>query len=148
MKNSGLLNSDAIRILSRLGHRDMIAVTDFGFPFPVNGKTQTLDLSIARNLPRYLDIVKLLMDDYCIESVLIADETKDRSKDIHRGLLDIVEKNDNRGQKTEVRYMPHSDFKNLVLHGAEREEPVFSMIRTGEFTPYSNIILVAGVPFG
>jgi len=43
--------------------------------------------------------------------------------------------------------IPHAKFKDLVLHGAERGEPVACFVKTGEFTPYANVILVSSVPF-
>lgn len=147
MKNSRLINSNIIRIVSRLGHGDMISVTDNGFPFPVNGKTEPIDLAVVQNQPRFLDIVEVLVSECYIERAIIADETRETNEDVYKKLLNVLEKSGPQGRTPEIICMPHENFKDLVLHGAERGEPILSMIRTGEFTPYSNVILVAGIPF-
>lgn len=147
MKNSGLLNSDLIRIMSRLGHGDMVAVTDNGFPFPLSGATETVDLAVIRNLPGFMEVVRVIVEEYYIEGVIIADETREKSRHIIDELIPLLKNNKINGKEIAIRYIPHSEFKDLVLHGAERGEPIVSMIRTGEFTAYANIILVAGIPF-
>jgi hypothetical protein len=53
----------------------------------------------------------------------------------------------NKGRDMKITYIPQINFKDLVLHGTERGEPVAYFVMTGEFTPYANVILVSGVPF-
>jgi D-ribose pyranase len=147
MKTSGILNSDLIRVMGRMGHGDMLVITDRGFPFPLHERTKTIDLSIAKNLPGFLEVVKPVTEDFEIEEVIIANETREVSPEIHETLLKIVGSKKNKGNDIRIKYIPHDDFKDLVLHGAERGEPVACFVKTGEFTPYANIILVSSVPF-
>ncbi len=147
MKTTGILNSELIRVMARMGHGDLLAITDRGFPFPLHADTATIDLSVARNVPRFLDVVLPIAEDFEIEEVIIADETKTVSPDVHKALLRIFAEKKNKGNDVRIRYIPHEEFKDLVLHGAERDEPIACIVKTGEFTPYANVILVSSVPF-
>lgn len=77
----------------------------------------------------------------------MANETKMVNPDVHEALLEITSKKNNKGNDIRIKYIPHPEFKDLVLHGAERGEPVACFVKTGEFTPFANIILVSSVPF-
>ena len=147
MKTTGILNSELITAMARMGHGDMLVVTDRGFPFPLHDVTRTIDLSVTKNLPRFLEVLAPIVEDFEIEEVIIADETKSVSPVIHEAMLKIFSKKKNKGKDIRVRYIPHPEFKDLVLHGAERGEPVACFVKTGEFTPYANVILVSSVPF-
>lgn len=147
MKTEGLLNSDLIAVIARIGHGDMVVITDRGFPFPIHSLTKTLDLSVVRNIPRFLDVVKPVVEESEFESVVLAEEIKTENTETHQNLIDIIKKQEKNEKEISIKYIPHDEFKDLVLHGAERGDPVVCMIKTGEFSPYANIILTSGVPF-
>ncbi len=147
MKSRGLLNSNLLAVITQLGHGDMLTITDRGFPFPLHKRTETIDLSITKNLPHFLDVVKPVIEEMELERVIIAREMKRENPQIHDELIDIVGKMENKGQKIKIDYITHQEFKTLILYGAEKGKPIVCMVRTGEFTPFANIILVAGVPF-
>ena len=147
MKTDGILNSELIRVMARMGHGDMLAITDRGFPFPLNDRTACIDLSVTKNLPRFMDVAAAVTKDFEIEEVIIAEETKTVSPAIHKQLLDLFAAKNNKGNPIRITYIPHPKFKDLLLHGAERGEPVACFVKTGEFTPYANVILVSSVPF-
>ncbi|RKY01493.1 MAG: D-ribose pyranase, partial [Spirochaetes bacterium] len=46
-----------------------------------------------------------------------------------------------------IEKIPHDEFKHLGLRGAQEGKEVKAIVRTGKFTPYSNVVLVSGVPF-
>ena len=94
-----------------------------------------------------MDVVKAISEDFEIEEAIIAEETKKISPHIHKQLLEVLGKKKNKGNDIRIKYIPHDTFKDLVLHGAERGEPVACFVKTGEFTPYANVILVSSVPF-
>ena len=147
MKTNGILHDELNKVMARMGHADMLAITDRGFPFPLHDLTKTIDLSIAKNLPRFLDVVQPIVDDFEIEEVIIAEETEKVNPEVHKKLMEIIGGKKNKGNDIKITYIPHPEFKDLVLHGAERGEPVACFVKTGEFTPYANIILVSSVPF-
>ncbi len=147
MKTTGVLNSDLIRVMGRMGHGDLLAITDRGFPFPLHDLTETIDLSVTKNVPRFLDVVRAVAMDFEIEEVIIANETKKACPAVYDDLLKIIGSKNNKGNPIKITYIPHTEFKNKVLHGAERGEQMACFVKTGEFTPFANVILVSSVPF-
>jgi len=147
MKTHGVLHNDLARLISRLGHGDMLAVTDRGFPFPRHQYTECIDVSVGRNLPNVVDVVEVILQELEIEKVIIANETKTISPSIYAKFKSILSKKKNKGNTIIEENIPHVEFKNLVLNGALEGKEVKGFVKTGEFTPYANIILVSGVDF-
>ena len=147
MKTNGILNNDLARLVARLGHGDMLVITDRGFPFPRHEKTECIDVSVGRNLPKFVDVVKVVLEELEIEKVIIADETKDISPHVYKELKDVVFLKKNKGNDIVEENIPHLEFKDLVLNGSLQGKEVKGFVKTGEFTPYANIILISGVDF-
>jgi D-ribose pyranase len=57
MKTKGILHNDLAREVARLGHGDMLVITDRGFPFPRHETQFCIDVSVGRDLPRFVDVV-------------------------------------------------------------------------------------------
>ncbi|HPE68851.1 MAG TPA: D-ribose pyranase [Thermotogota bacterium] len=147
MKTKGILHNDLSRAVARLGHGDMLVITDRGFPFPRHDLTECIDVSVGRNLPRFTDVVKVVLEELEIEKVIIADETKTVSPHIYKELEEIIAKVKNKGNDIVEENIPHPQFKDMVLNGSLQDKEVKVFVKTGEFTPYANIILVSGVDF-
>jgi len=147
MKTNGILHNDLARLVARLGHGDMLVITDRGFPFPRHEKTECIDVSVGRNLPKFVDVVKVVLEELEIEKVIIADETKDISPHVYKELKDVVFLKKNKGNDIVEENIPHLEFKDLVLNGSLQGKEVKGFVKTGEFTPYANIILISGVDF-
>lgn len=147
MKTNGILHNDLARLVARLGHGDMLVITDRGFPFPRHEKTECIDVSVGRNLPKFIDVVKVVLKELEIEKVIIADETKDISPHVYQELKDVVFLKKNKGNDIVEENIPHLEFKDLVLNGSLQGKEVKGFVKTGEFTPYANIILISGVDF-
>jgi len=147
MKTNGILHNDLARLVARLGHGDMLVITDRGFPFPRHEKTECIDVSVGRNLPKFVDVVKVVLKELEIEKVIIADETKDISPHVYKELKDVVFLKKNKGNDIVEENIPHLEFKDLVLNGSLQGKEVKGFVKTGEFTPYANIILISGVDF-
>jgi len=147
MKTNGILHNDLARLVARLGHGDMLVITDRGFPFPRHEKTECIDVSVGRNLPKFVDVVKVVLEELEIEKVIIADETKDISPHVYKELKDVVCLKKNKGNDIVEENIPHLEFKDLVLNGSLQGKEVKGFVKTGEFTPYANIILISGVDF-
>lgn len=132
MKKHGILNSDIAKVLSDLGHTDKIAIGDAGLPVP-NG-VKKIDLSLTLAEPSFLSVLKVVLSDMKVEKVVLAEEIKEQNatqlKDIKATLID----------DEQITYVSHEAFK-------EQLKDVKAVIRTGEATPYSNIILQSGVLF-
>jgi D-ribose pyranase len=131
LKKNGVLNGDISRILGYMRHTDIITIVDCGFPIPEG--VECIDLSVKFGLPLFLDVLKEISDDLEIELVRFADEIKEKNPDVLKGALEIL-------KDREVEFIPHIDFKELSGKS-------MAIIRTGEATPYANVILQSGCTF-
>lgn len=147
MKTQGILHNELAGAIARVGHGDMIIVTDRGFPFPRHEMTECIDVSVGRGIPGVTDVVKVILEELEIEKVIIAEETKTACPDIYKEFKDTIGKINNKGNAIVEENIPHPDFKDLVLNGSLEGKEVKVFVKTGEFTPYANIILVSGVDF-
>lgn len=129
MKKHGILNRDLAGIFARLGHTDQIVIADCGLPIPDG--VPCVDLSYVLGEPPFLTILKAVLDDVKVEKAIIADEIMHANVPIHNEILQHVEP---------VTYISHEQFK-------EQTKKAKVIIRTGEMTPYANIILQSGVIF-
>jgi len=147
MKTKGILHNDLARAVARLGHGDMLVITDRGFPFPRHKNTECIDVSVGRNLPKFVDVVKVVLEELEIEKVIIANETKTVSPDTYNDLKKLISEKKNKGNDIIEENIPHLEFKDLALNGALQRKEIKVVVKTGEFTPYANIILISGVDF-
>ncbi|MBK5262895.1 MAG: D-ribose pyranase [Peptostreptococcaceae bacterium] len=139
MKTGTLLNSEILYVLSKLGHKDQIAIGDAGLPIPL--EVQRIDLAITKNLPGFLPVFKTVLAEEIIEMVILAEEIIETSPFLHEEILKELSQIEVQNDiKIQVNYVPHKLFK-------EKLTDCKAVIRTGEFTPYANIILVSGVSF-
>lgn len=131
MKKQGILNADIAAVTAQLGHFDTICIADAGLPIPDH--VQRIDLVVKPNLPTFLDVVAVLLDELVVQEVVLAGEMADANPQVHAGLGRLL-------GDIPRRVVTHDEFK--VQTGACK-----AVIRTGEFSPYANVILVAGVAF-
>lgn len=132
MKKLGILNSDIAKVLTDLGHTDKIAIGDAGLPVPDGVKK--IDLALTLSEPSFLSVLQVVLSDMKVEAVVLAEEIKAQNAP----QLAAVETALTEGET--ITYVSHEDFK-------EQLKEVKAVIRTGEATPYSNIILQSGVIF-
>ncbi|MDN4603078.1 D-ribose pyranase [Paenibacillus sp. F6_3S_P_1C] len=133
MKKQGILNSHISKVLSDLGHTDMIVIADAGLPVP-DGVLK-IDLSLKLGTPSFQDIVELIAEDMVVERVILAAEIKAGNPE---ALQFIIEKFGDEAVDVSIR---HEQFKAMTRNAKV-------VIRTGEATPYANCILQSGVIFG
>lgn len=132
MKYTGIINQPISSVISALGHTDMVAVADAGLPIP-DGPVR-IDLALKKGIPCFIETVQVVMSEMYVEKALIAAEMQQVSPALH----DVLLKNLVLHPKPMIDYLPHEEFKKLL--------PLTrAIIRTGEYTPFANVILVAGV---
>ncbi|QGQ97770.1 D-ribose pyranase [Paenibacillus psychroresistens] len=131
MKITGILNHSISEVIASMGHYQEIVICDAGFPIPPGVKR--IDLSLTPGMPAFLVVLKTVLLELCVEEVVIAEETGIHSP---ARLLDIR----NIFSELTPTVIPHTEFK-------QRSKTAIACIRSGECTPYSNIILVSGVTY-
>ncbi|GAB2500368.1 D-ribose pyranase [Alkalibacterium psychrotolerans] len=133
MKKNGILNSEISKLLADLGHTDEIIIADCGLPVPDGVKK--IDLALKQGTPLFMDVVEVVLADMKVEQALLAEEIKEQNDAVHQEVLKQLDQ-----EGADVSYLSHEAFK-------ERSKQAKAIIRTGEVTPYANVILQAGVIF-
>ena len=131
MKKSTLINSEISYEISKMGHTDSIVVCDSGLPIPSGVKR--IDLALKKGLPTFLDTLDTILEEIEVEEVIIAEEIIEASNDLYKEI-------EKRFSNITITTVSHEDFKMLTKESK-------AIVRTGEFTPYANIILKSGVVF-
>ena len=135
MQKRGILNPLLPWVLSCLGHKDIILIVDAGFPIPE--EVERVDLAVAPNIPRFIDILNVILKEIIVERVIIACETKNVSPHVYNEIIKSLKETQG---NIPVEEISHEELKALSTKAK-------AIIRTGEFTPYANVALVSGVPF-
>lgn len=133
MKRQGILNSDISRVLSYMGHTDCICVGDCGLPIP--DEVERIDLALKFGVPTFMDTLKVVVEDMKIEKIVLAEEIKTQNPTVLSEVEALFA-----GQNIEVEYVSHTELKT-------KTKDCKAVIRTGETTPYANIILQSGCIF-
>ncbi|MEW9031441.1 MAG: D-ribose pyranase [Planifilum fimeticola] len=131
MKKTTLLNSHLSRVISEMGHTDRLVVADAGLPIP--RETERIDLAVRPGLPGFLETLEAILSELEVEKVYVAEETGRISPQLHRALKEMF-------PEAEWEAVTHEELKGMTK-GAK------AVVRTGECTPYANVILQAGVSF-
>lgn len=133
MKRQGILNSDISRVLSYMGHTDCIAIGDCGLPIP--DEVERIDLALTFGVPTFMDTLKVVKQDMKIEKIVLAEEIKTANPKVLAEIEELFKDED-----IEVEYVTHVELK-------KQTKDCKAVIRTGETTPYANIILQSGCIF-
>ena len=136
MKKTGIINADISRVLSYMGHTDKIAVGDCGLPIPE--ETERIDLALRLGTPRFMEVLEAVLDDMVIEKVVLAEEIKENNPALLAEIQNLLKE---RELQVPVEFISHVQLK-------EETKSCRAVIRSGENTPYANIILQSACIFG
>lgn len=131
MKKIGVLNSNISSVISQMGHNDKIAIGDCGLPIPK--ETERIDLALIRNIPTFMDTLRAVLIELKVEEVIVATETRDINPEVFENIIEEI-------GNVKVTFVSHEKLKEML-------KECKAVIRTGEQTPYANIILKSGVVF-
>ena len=129
MKRTALLHAELSHAIASMGHGDMLVIGDVGLPIP-NGPRR-IDLALTPGTPAVADVLRVVLTELQVEKAVIATEAVERAQGLLPGWCQLP---------VTPQTVSHDEFKRLT----ERARVV---VRTGECTPYANVILVAGVTF-
>lgn len=131
MKKIGILNQPLSEVIAGLGHTDTLVIADAGLPIPA--ETHRIDLALTEGIPTFLDTLGAVLREMQVERAIVAEEMLDVSPSIYEAIVNLL------GD------LPIETVTHLILK--EQTRSARAVVRTGEFTPYANVILVAGVVF-
>ena len=129
MKKVGIINQPISSVIASLGHMDTLVVADAGLPIP--RETRRIDLALTAGIPTFCDTLRVVLEEMCVEQAIVADEMLGVNPKIYQSVRKLL-------GDVPIRTVPHATFK-------EQTRTSRAVIRTGECTPYANVILVAGV---
>jgi len=126
MLKSGILNPAINSLLCRVRHCNTLVIADRGFPFWP--QIETIDISLVDDIPRVLDVLTAIKENFSIGRVFAAQEFLGENSpavisDLENALLGIP-----------ITFELHDEFKKRV-------PDAIGLIRTGDTTQYSNLIL-------
>jgi D-ribose pyranase len=131
MKKTTLLQSELSYTIATLGHLDTLVIADAGLPIPA--ETARIDLALTQGVPGATQTLKVVLEEMKVEKVILAEEAKDRNPKFLRDVQELL-------SGVPVQFVTHSEFKAMTASAR-------AVVRTGEFSPYANVILVSGVVF-
>lgn len=139
MKKGTVLNADISGVISRLGHTDTVTIGDAGLPIPQT--TQRIDMALTHGVPSFLAVFDVVTCEMQVESAILASEIQHMNPQLHADLLSRIEQlQQHQGNTITISYVSHEQFKQQTATSR-------AVIRSGECSPYANIILCAGVTF-
>jgi len=132
MLKIGILHPQLARILAEIRHMDTFVIGDAGLPIPKG--VERVDLGWKEGSPAYLEVLEEILKYMVVEKAIFATEAKTASPELHKKALELLP------EGLPVDYVSHIELK-------EQSGKAKVIILTGEFTPYTNVILVAGCAY-
>ena len=133
MKKSRLLNSELSYEIAKIGHTAHITLCDAGLPIPQSVKR--IDLAVEAGLPGFINVLDPVLSEMQVEEIILAEEIKEKNMPMYEAIMKSFKE---AGMNPKVVFVPHEEFKKIT-HNSE------AIVRTGECSPYANVILKSGV---
>lgn len=131
MKKTSLLQSDLSYLIATMGHLDTLVIADAGLPIP--DQTMRIDLALTKGVPGATETLRVVLDELKVEKAILAEEVKERNPKFLADVKELL-------PEVPVEFVTHAELKT-------RTASARAVVRTGEFSPYANVILVSGVVF-
>jgi len=131
MKKTHLLHAELSQLIAAMGHGDAIVIADAGLPVPPG--TRCIDLAVTRGVPSFEQVLDAVLSEMQVERAEHAQEMLDKSPQV----ADLLVR---RLGDVPLEAVEHALFK-------QRSAAARAIVRTGECTPYANVMLFAGVVF-
>jgi len=126
MLKRGILNPQLNSLLCRVRHTNTLVIADRGFPYWPH--IETVDLSLVDDIPRVMDVLAAIKENFSIGRVFAAEEfLAVNAPPVISALEDAI-------LGIPITFESHIEFKKRVPHA-------IGLIRTGDTTQYSNLIL-------
>ncbi|MCH3975598.1 MAG: D-ribose pyranase [Bifidobacterium tibiigranuli] len=131
MLTHGILNAQLAHALAGLRHKDLFAISDCGLP--VQPGIEVIDLAVTFGVPRFEQVLDALQSELILETGLMAQEAQGT----------VAESWVSDRFAVPLEYVPHDGPEGFKA----RVKDAKFVIRTGETTPYANVLFRCGVPF-
>lgn len=125
------MNRDLAAVLAGMGHTDSLCIADAGLPIPRG--VPVVDLALVCGVPPFLHVLSAVLAELVVEHATVALEMRTANPTVYRALREAL-------GPVPVEEVPHGEFKT-------RTASARAVVRTGECTPYANVLLRSGVSF-
>ncbi|VTN12842.1 D-ribose pyranase [Raoultella terrigena] len=110
-----------------------------GYRFPRS--SARIDMALTQGVPSFMQVLEVVTAEMQVEAAILAEEIKTHNPQLHATLLTHLERlQQYQGNTIEIRYTSHEQFKKQTADSQ-------AVIRSGECSPFANVILCAGVTF-
>lgn len=134
MQKVGILNSSIAKVLADMGHTDQLTIGDCGLPIPDGVKK--IDLALRLGQPEFIDVTREVAKYMEIQRIYVAPEMATENPKQWAAMHELFPED-----KVEwVVLKNHEELKQMTRNSK-------AVIRTGEITPFSNVVLESGVIF-
>jgi D-ribose pyranase len=131
MKKRGVLHTALAETIAGMGHGGLLVIADAGLPVPPG--VPCIDLAVRCGLPPMLEVTRAVAEELQVEALTVAEELLARDDTLPEELRELF-------PGVPLTHVPHEEFKRLSQHAR-------AVVRTGECTPYYNVILTSGVTY-
>ncbi|HEY8933198.1 MAG TPA: RbsD/FucU family protein [Rariglobus sp.] len=129
MLKTGILNPQLNSLLSRVRHTNTLVIADRGFPsWP---GVETIDLSLVDGVPTVLQVLAAIRANFVIGDVRMAAQFLDHNTPETKAAF---------ARALEGIPVTHEDHEGVFKPRVPR---AIGLIRTGDTTPYANMILTS-----
>lgn len=128
MRIKGIINAQLQQRLTELRHTDLFAISDSGLPVPAH--VAVVDLALCYGVPGFLQTLDLVLCEVVVEAAWNSASVVEANPAVSLRLKALPN----------LQLIDHTDFKAKVSDCS-------FVVRTGEATPFANVILQAGVPW-
>lgn len=129
MLTQGILNPHVLSLVARVRHTNALVIADWAFPsWP---GIETVDLSLVAGVPTVLQVLHALLPTWKCDAAYMAQEFRQHNPPATLQAFQTALRG------VDITFEPHLDMKRRVP-GA------IGLIRTGDATVYSNIVLISG----
>ena len=129
MLKTGILNPAILSLIARVRHTNMLVIADRGFPYWP--QIETIDISLVDGLPTVNQVLEALLPAVDLGKAYMAEQFKEINP------ASVVEERRKLLGNIELNFEDHeAAFKKRI-------PSAIGLIRTGDTTHYSNIILVS-----
>lgn len=103
---------------------------------PIPNDERRIDLAVTKGLPSFIDVLENVLTEVEIQKIYLAEEIKTNNSTQLKVIKHLIE------EHVEIEFIPHSKMKEMLQSPHNKGN-----IRTGETTPFSNIVLESNVTF-
>lgn len=128
-----VLNPALSRTISEMGHTELLVVADAGLPIPRD--SARIDLALRPGVPSFIDVLDTVLAELVVEGATVAEETAAENPAAFAALESRL-----RRRGVSLVLLPHAEFKRLSTSAR-------AFVRSGECSPFANVILHAGVSY-